>query len=262
MIRVDTNACIGCMHCYDACLLGLFQEEDGHAVFSPYSTLNCIKCGHCVIECPANALTPDFDYAVPEIAENILPETEKVAGLTDFLQRTRTVRHYEKKDVPEDILQKGIALTQYAPCSSNGRKVRWVVINGEDKVASFREKCRESYTRLSYCEKEKDIAERGKDIITCYAPCFIVTYADEGAFQPEADCAIAMTYADLYWQNAGLGSCWSAYGYFAVSRDPEIRRYLGIPENAVIGATMALGWADGPLPDKLPPRQSAVISWK
>jgi ferredoxin len=60
MTHVVTDACIRCKYtdCADICPTDCFFEGENMLVIDPG---NCIDCGLCVAECPADAILPDVD---------------------------------------------------------------------------------------------------------------------------------------------------------------------------------------------------------
>ena len=54
---VDTEVCIGCGACADACPCDVLEVQDGvSTVADPDS---CIECGVCTDECPTGAITQE-----------------------------------------------------------------------------------------------------------------------------------------------------------------------------------------------------------
>src|SRR5512140_480312 len=62
MTYVVTENCIKCKHmdCVEVCPLDCFYEGENMLVIHPDE---CIDCGVCVPECPADAIVPDSDPA-------------------------------------------------------------------------------------------------------------------------------------------------------------------------------------------------------
>ena len=51
---VNTDECLGCGVCVDACPAEAIKLEDGHAVVDE---AECLECGACTSECPVSAIT-------------------------------------------------------------------------------------------------------------------------------------------------------------------------------------------------------------
>lgn len=70
MTYVVTENCIRCkyMDCVNVCPVNCFYEGENMLVIHPEE---CIDCGVCVNECPANAILPDTEpFAKPWLAHN------------------------------------------------------------------------------------------------------------------------------------------------------------------------------------------------
>lgn len=75
MPHVVTDACIRCKYtdCVDVCPVDCFREGENFLVIDPNE---CIDCGVCVPECPAEAILADED-----VPENMLSFIELNAQL-------------------------------------------------------------------------------------------------------------------------------------------------------------------------------------
>ena len=89
MTYVVTEACIKCkyMDCVEVCPVDCFYEGENMLVIRPNE---CIDCGVCEPECPAEAIIPDTD-----------PNAEKWVALnTEYGEKWPNISR--KKDAPAD----------------------------------------------------------------------------------------------------------------------------------------------------------------
>jgi len=89
MTYVVTEKCIKCKYtdCVEVCPVDCFYEGDNMLVIHPDE---CIDCGVCEPECPAEAILPDTD-----------PGMEKWLGLnTEYADKWPNIT--QKKDPPAD----------------------------------------------------------------------------------------------------------------------------------------------------------------
>lgn len=102
MTYVVTDNCIGCKYtdCVDVCPVDCFYEGENMLVIHPEE---CIDCGVCEPECPADAIRPDTEegmepwivlngkyaelWPVIEAAKDPLPEAEALDGQADKLTK-------------------------------------------------------------------------------------------------------------------------------------------------------------------------------
>lgn len=89
MPYVVTEACIKCKYtdCVEVCPVDCFYEGENMLVINPDE---CIDCGVCEPECPAEAIVPDTDSA----AERWLEVNRQYSG--------QWVNLTKKKDAPPD----------------------------------------------------------------------------------------------------------------------------------------------------------------
>ena len=69
MTYVVTEACIRCkyMDCVEVCPVDCFYEGDNMLVINPSE---CIDCGVCEPECPAEAILPDTEAGLEKMARD------------------------------------------------------------------------------------------------------------------------------------------------------------------------------------------------
>ncbi|MBR0380928.1 MAG: nitroreductase family protein [Eubacterium sp.] len=254
--RIDEDKCIGCADCARSCLVGVPVIKEGKALFDPKAVCYCIECGHCISICQQGAISVTGRTEDREVSTK-----EALSGLASFLRSRRSVRHFHPESLSSDMIEEGIQIAQYAPCSANGHKVHWVVLTGKDKVDRLCQMIRSHYRRTGSHPEIEEIFARGKNFLTLDAPNMVLTYHDAGAFCPEADCIIAMTTADLYWNKKGIGTCWAGFVMESANENPEIRAFLKIPDDKHIYGAIALGNPDEPPYPYIPERPKAVIDW-
>ncbi|GAB4139740.1 MAG: ferredoxin family protein [Sphingomonadales bacterium] len=89
MTYVVTEACIRCkyMDCVEVCPVDCFYEGENMLVINPNE---CIDCGVCEPECPAEAILPDTEGGLEQWLELNADYSEKWPNITT------------KGDVPDD----------------------------------------------------------------------------------------------------------------------------------------------------------------
>ncbi len=111
--------------------------------------------------------------------------------LTDILKKRRSVRKFEARPVPRDVVEGVLRLALTAPSSKNVRSTRFVVIEAPDTLQQIAQ-----------------MRDFGSSLLAT-APCAIVVAGDDSDTDLWVDnAAISATILQLAAQDAGLGSCW------------------------------------------------------
>lgn len=250
---VRPDLCSGCGNCVRACPLGIVRLEDGKAAVD--QNRSCMACFHCTAACPEHALA----WEGLEEAElyPALPEDEVVRTV----MTRRSTRHFRPDCPDRAVLQKVLNEAEYAPSSKNEHRNRWTVILGREKTDALipyilawgeaHGRGREMHAQLS----------RGRNMLTCGAPCVIIGHIPEDASNPEGDVVIAMATAELLLRREGLSACWGGYCKRTIIATPELREKLGIPADHHIGGVLLTGYADGEVYCNAAWRKPAEITW-
>ncbi|WP_417449456.1 ferredoxin FdxA [Kordiimonas sp.] len=103
MTYVVTEACIKCkfMDCVEVCPVDCFYEGENMLVINPNE---CIDCGVCEPECPAEAILPDTEDGMEEWLElntkyseewpNITVKGEQPADADDWKDKDGKMAHF------------------------------------------------------------------------------------------------------------------------------------------------------------------------
>lgn len=130
----------------------------------------------------------------------------------------RSIRKYEKREIPEDVLEQLLEVAREAPSSDN--KQRWHIIVVMDEELKDR--------LVPVCGNQKFIGE-------CSA--FLVGVLEPSADYSVIDVTIALDHLSLRAVELGLGTCW--IGDFEPER---VKGVLGVPGDREIPVCMTLGY--------------------
>jgi len=138
----------------------------------------------------------------------------------EAVQSRRSVRAYEPKPIPEDVLLKILEAGRLAPSANNRQPWHFIVVKdpGRRKVLS-------SGRYAHFLEK---------------APVVIVGCGD-AELSPRwysIDVAIALQQMVLTATEEGIGTCWIG----TASRKKLVRKCLNIPERMKVVAMLAMGY--------------------
>jgi len=130
----------------------------------------------------------------------------------------RSVRKYEKREIPAEVLEQLLEVARRAPSSSNKQKFHIVVVMDEELKSRL----------VPVCGDQKFVGD-------CSA--FLAGVTDAGADYHAIDITIALDHLSLRAVELGLGTCW--IGDFEPQRLKEI---LGVPVDKEIQICMTLGY--------------------
>ena len=251
MPQINSNLCISCGLCARVCPTAFITYEDGVPAVHP--TRQCMQCWHCAAVCPKQAILQDGLNLYPAAPDG---ELERLVTMR------RSTRHFKKELPAKETITRILETAAWAPTGKNERTYGWTVVYGRDHVLELLnlilDWCKDK-PRLKVLTK---LVKGNRDPITCDAPCALICHNAETAANPETDCVIAATTAELLLNKAGIGTCWGGYLRRSADLCPEAREYLGIPEGHNIYAALLIGPPDNEPYRTVPHRPKPDIQWK
>jgi nitroreductase len=206
--------------------------------------------------------------ACPPVQENLLIDADTVKHL---LRSRRSIRQYKGKVVPHKILEDLIDTARYAPTGSNKQQVFWTVFQNPDDVHKLAEMVVDFMKIILPVTKDKETARRfrrivdawgnGRDRVMRGAPHLIVVHSPSGLSFPAADCAIALTYLELYAHAKGLGTCWAGYFTAVAGLHEPIIEALNLPAGHNCFGAVMLGYPQHSY-HRIPKRNQPLITWR
>ncbi len=149
----------------------------------------------------------------------------------EAIRRRRSVRKYDPRPIPEDVMQRMKEALRYAPSACNYQPWKFVLVTEpdlKDQVAKA-------------AKRRRFIAE---------APVIVVgvgfpdrAYKSMGGYgnSVDVDLAIALDHLTLAAAAEGLGTCW--IGAFD---EDHMKEVIGVPPNAKVVALTPLGYPAKP----------------
>lgn len=173
----------------------------------------------------------------------------------------RAVRDFQDREVPPALIREIIKDSCEAPSGGNMQPWSFIVITNRDAIKRLSDESKknilmaiEKNPELSFM-KYKPILEMPDFNVFYNAPCVVYITGQKDIRSLLSDCALAASYFMLSAADRGLGTCWIDLG--SVIRDKEVRAEIGLSDDHVIGATLALGYPTA-VPAR-PPRNEPVI---
>lgn len=230
----------------------------------------CINCGHCVAVCPHGALTLSTMpiAGCPPIDKSIIPDAD---ALKHLLQARRSIRQYKKTPVPHELLAELMDVARYAPTGSNKQQVHWVVFSKPEEIHRLAAMVIDFTKIMLPMTTDEAVARRfrrlldawdqGRDRIMRGAPHLIVAHSPTELSFPEADCAIALTYLELYAFTKGLGTCWAGYFTAAANFHEPLVQALGLQAGHQCCGAVMLGYPQYSY-HRIPKRNEPQVAWR
>ena len=270
-IQINQQTCSQCGICATACGRGLIDfQVDDYPKPRAVAETECILCGHCLAVCPTGSLT-HREMPVeecPPVQKNLEITAEQCEYL---LKSRRSIRVYENKPVPRDVIAQLIEIARYSPTGSNSQNVEWLVIDSKEELRRLRETGMEclrwiidtqpaiasalNITRM--LERE----ESGENVFLRDAPAIIVAHADKNSIIAVVDCTIALSYLDLVARSVGLGCCWNGYLYYMANYYPPMQEEMSLPKEHTTYGCMMMGYPKFSY-HRIPLRKPPLITWR
>lgn len=142
-------------------------------------------------------------------------------SLLDVILNRRSIRSYENKEIPQEILRQVLEAGRQAPSAANRQPIRFIVVTDSEAKNEF----------------SKSLF--GKHIRN--APVVVVGCADEKSFLTgkwaAVDTTIALQNIVIAALTFGIGSCW--IGSFS---EQKVKELLKIPDEWKVVALLTLGY--------------------
>jgi nitroreductase len=180
----------------------------------------------------------------------------------ETIRKRRSVRAYDAKSVPRELVNTVIEAGNEAPSAMNSQPWRFVVV--EDPAAKKKLLGAALPQAKKITEQVKDVdPERYESIKKRYAelpdPVYysaptIIFVIGNGRYKDHS-CPLACENMMLAAHSLGLGTCWVGFGAMVIE-DAEVRKLLDLQEGDAIFGPILLGYpkADPPRPPKKEPK--------
>lgn len=261
-IEFERDGCVRCGRCAAACPGRLIVQKTpmDYPETVDEAGERCISCNHCVAVCPSNAVTVAEikGSQCDPIRDDSLPRFDQVAAL---VRSRRSIRRYDDSPLDEREIERLLNVARWAPSAKNGLPVRWLVVNGREKVVELEAIVMEWFATLHGMQEMIDAWKNGDEPIFRGAPCVIAAYTEPPAIWPEVDATIAVETLDLCVAAMRLGSCWAGFFIQAAKKYPKINQWLGLKPTDCIQAGLMIGRIGNEDYRKIPYRPDVSIHW-
>jgi nitroreductase len=223
-------------------------DEDTLPVVKDAAAGMCIRCGHCEVHCPSQALLlndrPDEKVLLPAGAGTIAPD-----DLGYYLRKRRSVRQFTKDPVLKEKILEILDITRYAASGGNGQPVEWIVIHDPKKVKKIagltvewmKTLVNSGHPMSGYVPMLIAAWEAGNDPICRGAPHLLFAHIPGGNPGASVDAIIALTHFDIAAPAFGIGTCWAGFVAMAATSYEPLQKELGIPAGRKPAYAMMFG---------------------
>jgi nitroreductase/NAD-dependent dihydropyrimidine dehydrogenase PreA subunit len=237
ILGINDETCTNCQQCISECPTRNFKIDEKHD--KPiFNKTQCILCGHCIAICPENAIIYEDMKGVALDLEKLI-DIPSPDALYKLLRSKRSVRRYQSKSVPNNIIEKIIESIRYAPTAINLRTIKCILISGKEKIDEFTDSIIASIKSEKDKTGLKKLREKGINPFFYNAPHILILHSNND--WAEIDSTIALTYAMLYAEVFGLGSCWIGGIQKLFAGNKEISERI-IGSSNKVGGIMIFGY--------------------
>ncbi len=269
---IDPEKCKRDGICAAECPAMIIQLRDKESFPEPVENAEeyCINCGHCVAVCPHGAffhktMGPE---ACPDVRKELVPSGEEI---DHFLRSRRSIRKFKDEPLDRETLLRLIDTARYAPSAHNLQPVRWLVIEGKERMKYFADlvvewmrfmiKNAPEFAGPMHFDRAVAMYESGVDRILRGAPHLVVAYGDASLSASQSACIIALTYLELAAYGLGLGACWAGYFNAAANFYSPMQEALALPKGHLSFGAMMLGHAKYQY-HRIPVRSKPPVEWQ
>jgi nitroreductase len=186
-------------------------------------------------------------------------------AVIEAINKRRSVRAYEAKPVPRDLVNAVIAAGNEAPSAMNSQPWHFVVVEDPEAKKKLLSAALPQAKKITELVKDVD-PERYESIKKRYAelpdPVYysaptVIFVIGNGRYKDHS-CPLACENMMLAAYSLGLGSCWVGFGAM-VTEDAEVRNLLGLQEGDSIFGPILLGYPKGQT--NRPLKKKPTVMW-
>ncbi|MDX2431878.1 MAG: nitroreductase family protein [Bacteroides sp.] len=235
-IVIHPEKCTGCGLCVSVCKDFSLELENEKVKISDNPIFGCIACGHCMAICPEGAIEIHGRTLSPDQLFD-LPDRQKAANydqILSLLQRRRSVREFQEKEVESEFLEKILSAARTAPMGLPPSDVNVLILDSKTKTRAFAKDFCTYLEGMQWFVSKWFLAlmrplwgktndelfkafvkpvfktyssymKEGINLVNYDAPLALYFYASP--YADPADPVVAATYAMIAAESLGLGTC-------------------------------------------------------
>lgn len=233
-VIINKEKCVGCGLCKKDCVGSDIDIVKGKAVANGNA---CILCGHCEAICPKGAVKiTGFEDKTEEYSEQTRLDPQV---LMDAIKTRRTIRQFEDKRVPKEVIDMIFEAGRMAPTGTNSQGTRYVLldkrkaqceavaVNMFSKVLSTGKKFTKRFSSMNI----------DKHFFFKKAPIVIVIFGND-----TVSASLAAENMAFMAEANGLGVLFSGFFTMCVNMSPKIRKIMGVKKKPKAVTTLVIGY--------------------
>ena len=228
----------------------------------------CIRCGHCEVSCPSQALLLN-DRPDEKVPLSAGAGTISSGDMAFYLRKRRSVRHFTSDPVPKETILEILDIARYAASGGNGQPVQWIVVHDPEKVKKIagltigwmKSLQNTDHPMSGYIPTLIRAWESGCDVICRGAPHLLFAHIPEGNPVASVDAIIALTHVDLAAPAFGIGTCWAGFLAMAAASYESLQKEIGIPAGRKCAYAMMFGHPQYKIYG-IPRRKPLEVTWQ
>jgi nitroreductase/NAD-dependent dihydropyrimidine dehydrogenase PreA subunit len=225
---IDTDKCNFCKSCVKECPLENFSITTEERQIEFDSSQDCILCGHCIAVCPEKAIKyKDLNGDAVDFGEPIYTISNQ--ELKKLFLSKRSIRQYKNKDVEKETIEQIIKCMSYAPVAMNKHSLKCLAISDKQKINELIDSIIDAIEEVEERDVYKKKRENGIDPFFYKAPHILILHSNND--WDSTNAIITITYAMLYAETIGIGSCWIGGVQMFLNENKKIKeKVLGIKD--------------------------------
>lgn len=233
-VTIETDKCVGCGVCAKVCVAHNIRLNNKKAEIL---LEDCVMCGQCSAVCPKKAIQiTGYEEEQIEKQEEIRLNPRQVL---DVIRFRRTVRQFQKKEVPRGIIEQILEAGRLTHTAKNMQCVSYVVLDKEKD--SIEQMAVEVFKKIKPLADMLSPMARNNRINNHFfffeAPVVIVILAKD-----KTNGILAAQNMEFVAEANGLGVLFSGFFTMAANASLRIRKALKVPKGKRVAATLVLGY--------------------
>jgi nitroreductase len=164
--------------------------------------------------------------------------------LDAIIKGRRSVRAYEEKPVPKDVVEAVLEAGVWAPTAMNRQPWRFIIIEDKSIINFISDETKKAVREMMPSMSKRYETQQDRDWVCYNAPMLILICAETDKANAQMDLLDSVLAAQNIFLKAyelGLGTCYMGY-MSLLSRKPDVLRKAGVPEGYQLMVPLVLGY--------------------